>query len=123
MRLIDYGHMRVGVLYHGTLSDLDGSPKATWTYEDGGRKVTRDQPLDAATFSALWNAIADADVFRRNVVRSPDQQIDPVGYHVVGVVFDQDGQRRRLLFQVPAAETDPEFVGWLKALNVPQGSA
>jgi hypothetical protein len=123
MHLIDYGLMRDGVLYHGTVSDLDGSPKATWTYEDGGEKVTRDQPVDAATFSALWNAIADSDVFRRNVVRSPHQQIDPVGYHVIGIVFEQDGQRRRVLFQVPAAEAEPDFVRWLQALDVPQGSA
>jgi hypothetical protein len=58
MHVIDYGHMRDGVLYHGTLSDLDGSPKSTWTYEDGSEKVTRDLPIDGATFSALWNGIA-----------------------------------------------------------------
>jgi hypothetical protein len=123
MHLIDYGHLRDGVLYHGTLSDMDGSPKATWTYEDGGEKVTRDQPIDAATFSALWNGVADSEVFRRCMVRGPDQQIDPARYHVVGVVFQQEGQQGQYLFLVPATERDPGFVRWLQLLNVPQGSA
>jgi hypothetical protein len=123
MHLIDYGLMRDGVLYHGTVSDLDGSPKATWTYAEGGENVTRDRPVDAATFGTLWNATADSDILRRNVVRSPGQPIGPVGCHVVGVVFERDGQRRRLMSQVPAAATDPEFVQWRQALNVPQGSA
>src|SRR5687767_9507221 len=64
MHLIDYGHMRDGVLYHGTLSDLDGSPKATWTYEERGKKITRDQPIDKATFDKLRTTITSSEVFR-----------------------------------------------------------
>src|SRR5262249_57663276 len=51
MRLIDYGHLRDGVLYHGTVSNLDGTPKSTWTYEDRGAKVTRDRPIDEDGFN------------------------------------------------------------------------
>jgi hypothetical protein len=123
MYLIDYGHMRDSVLYHGTISDMDGSPKATWTYEEGGEKVTRDQPLDDTTFNALWNGIANSEVFRRCMVRSANQPIDPVRYHVVGIAFEQDGQQGQYMFLVPAAEQDLEFVQWLENLNVPQGSA
>src|SRR5690242_13670763 len=123
MHLIDYGHLRDGVLYHGTVSDADGRPKATWTYEDGGEKVTRDRPIDDDTFAALWNTIADAEVFRRSRLSAPDQLIDPVRFHVVGIVFDQDGRRGQCVFLVPADERDPEFVRWLEALDVPQGSA
>ena len=123
MHLIDYGHLRDGVLYHGTISDVDGAPKATWTYEERGRKVTRDQPIDAERFSALWNGVAGLEVFRRHLVSRPDQQIDPAGYHVIGVVFQQEGQQGQYLFLVPAGETDPEFVQWLQRLQVPQGSA
>ena len=119
MHLIDYAHMRDGVLYHGTISDLDGSPKATWTYEEGGEKVTKDQPIDEAAFNALWNGIADSEVFRRSMVRGPDQQIDPAQFHIVGIGFEQEGRRGRYMFLVPATERDPEFVQWLQALNVP----
>ena len=32
MNAIDYGHVDSGVLYHWTISNLDGGqPKATWT--------------------------------------------------------------------------------------------
>jgi hypothetical protein len=123
MHVIDYGHMRDGVLYHGTMSDMDGAPKATWIYEEGGRKVTRDQPIDEERFRALWNGIAGLDVFRRHMVRGPDQPIDPAGYHVIGIAFQQQGQHGQCLFLVPDAEVDPEFVQWLQMLEPPQGSA
>jgi hypothetical protein len=122
MHLIDYGHLRDGVLYHGTISNFDGIPKATWTYEDGGQKVTRDQPITDETFNLLWNGIADHEVFHRYMIRSPGQQIDPEHYHVVGIIFRQGKQQRQFLFMVPASETDPKFVEWLQALNVPQGT-
>src|SRR5262245_43533449 len=123
MRLIDYGHLRGGVLYHGTVSDLGGTPKSTWTYEDGGEKVTRDLPIDEEAFNFLWSGVATLEVFHRNVVRSPDTPIDPASRHVVGIAFAGEGQRGQYLFLVPADEPDPQFRAWLTALNVPQGSA
>jgi hypothetical protein len=123
MHLIDYGHMRAGVLYHGTISDLDGSPQSTWTYEDGGAKVTRDQPIDEETFAFLWNGVAQLGVFQRALVRGPGVPIDPVSHHVVGIAFKEGNQQGQYLFLIPADETDPEFVRWLAALNVPQGKS
>jgi hypothetical protein len=119
MHLIDYGHLRDGVLYHGTVSDLDGSPKSTWTYEEGGSKVARDLPIDEETFTFLWNGVADFDVFRRCIVRGGEVPIDPENYHVIGVVFDEGGQQGRCMFLVPASERDPDFARWLQALSVP----
>ena len=123
MHLIDYAHARDGVLYHGTLSDLDGEPKATWTYEKGGRNVTCDQPLDAPTFRSLWNGVGNLSVFKRNRVRDPDQEVNPVSTHVIGIAFGDPEKPQLVQFMVPADEADPEFRAWLKTLNVPTGSA
>jgi hypothetical protein len=123
MHLIDYGHVRNGVLYHGTLSDLDGQPKATWTYESGGRKITRDQPLDPAAFRSLWNRVGNLEVFKRSRVRDSNRPVDPVGTHVIGIVFGEAANPRRAHFAVPADEADPEFRSWLKSLNIPSGGA
>jgi hypothetical protein len=109
MRVIDYGHMRDGILYHGTLSDLDGSPKATWTYEDRGKKITRDQPIDKATFEKLWTSITSSEVFRRHRASAAGKQIDPVRSHVVGIAFEKQGKKGQDLFLVPADEGDAEF--------------
>src|SRR5262245_20037373 len=95
MHLIDYGHIQDGVLYHGTLSDLDGEPKSTWTYERGGRKVTHDQPLDAATFRSLWNRVGNLDVFKRNRVRDRDRELDPLGTHVITIMFGEGAEPQR----------------------------
>src|SRR5689334_5650790 len=108
MHLIDYGRLRDGVLYHGTVSDLDGTAKATWTYELGGEPVTRDQPMDGERFAFLWNGVAGLEVFQRNLVRSADAEIDPTSHHVVGIVFEHEGQQGRYLFLIPAGEADPQ---------------
>jgi len=123
MHLIDYGHMRDGVLYHGTISDLDGAPKATWSYEKGGRKVTHDQPIDLPTFRSLWNRIGKLEVFQRNRVRDPDRPVDPVADHVISIIFGDTEKPQRAYFAIPAGETDPQFLSWLKSLNIPKGSA
>src|SRR5262245_53972354 len=122
MHLIDYAHRRQGVLYHGTLSDLDGQPKATWTYEKSGRKVTHDQPIDLPTFRSLWNRV-NLDVFKRNRVRDPDRPVDPDATHVIGIAFGTTEDPKWAYFAVPANESDPQFLNWLKSLNIPTGSA
>jgi hypothetical protein len=121
IHLIDYGHMRDGVLYHGTVSDLDGAPKSTWTFENGGEKVTRDRPIDVETFNYLWNGIADFEVFKYARVRSPGVPIDPRTHHVVGIAFEEGAQRGRCMFLIPVEERDPDFARWLEALQVPEG--
>lgn len=124
MHAIDYGHVRDGVLYHATISTLDGTPKSTWTYERGGRKLTRDQAIDRATFEYLWNAIVGEDVFRRHKLRDRSRQIDPVNYHVLTIVFGDAQQPKKQAFLVPAEENDPTFKRWLETLNIPEdGSA
>jgi hypothetical protein len=120
--LIDYAHLKDGVLYHGTVSDLDGSPKSTWTYEDGGRKVCRDQPIDQQTFDLLWRGVAGFAQVQRYLPLDPQTPLDPTTHHVVGLAFDQNGREEAVLFLIPADESDAGFVQWLAALKVPQGS-
>ena len=122
MHLIDYGHKKDGVLYHGTLSDLDGVTRATWSYEKGGKKVTHDQPIDLPTFRSLWNRVGKLEVFQRNRVRDQDRPVDPVADHVISIVFGDKNNPQRAFFAVPAAESDPQFVSWIKSLNIPRGS-
>src|SRR5262245_1788614 len=118
MHLIDYGHMRDGVLYHGTLSDLDGVPKATWTYEKAGKKVTEEQPIDLPTFRSLWNRVSNLEVFKRNRVRDPNRQVDPDRDHVISIAFGNTEKPTTAYFAIPAGETDPQFQHWLKSLNI-----
>jgi hypothetical protein len=120
MHLIDYGHLRDGVLYHGTVSDTDGRPQSTWTFEENGKKVTRHLPLADETFDFLWNGVAALEVFRRCLVRGPEMPIDPAGHHVIGIAFEEGDQRGQYIFMVPVGESDPDFARWLETLNVPQ---
>jgi len=122
MFLISYAHMRDGVLYHGTFSDLDGEPKATWTYEKGGNKVTHDQPIDAPMFRSLWNRVSNLEVFKRNRVRNMDRQINPEADHVVTIMFGDQNQPQQVHFAIPGDEADPQFLGWIKSLNIPKGN-
>jgi hypothetical protein len=123
MHVITYAHVHDGVLYTGTLSDLDGRPKATWSYKAGGRRVTQDQPLDPAAFRSLWNRIGNLDVFKRNRARDPNAPVDPVGTYVVSIGFGEPDRPQLVTFAVPADEPDPQFRSWLKSLNVPTGAA
>jgi len=118
MPLISYAYREGDVLYHGTLSDLDGVAKSTWTFEEGGQVVTREQPIDEETFNFLCNGITEFGVFQRHQVRDEDTPADPVDYHCI--VFHQEpGQQRPSGFMIRADETDSDFVRWIKALDVP----
>lgn len=119
-RVIDYAHRVDGVMYHGTLSDLDGRPKATWTYEADSEEVTREQPLTSEAFERLWNLLARAEVFRRSLVEDLSCSIDVEGCHVVGAVLAKpDGKRQCRIWQAPADENDAELVEWLEMLGRP----
>jgi hypothetical protein len=118
-RLIDYGHIVDGVLYHGTVDDLNGHALSTWTYESGGRVVRRDQPITQEEFIRLWGGIAILPVFPRWLTSDMAKPIDLEAEHVVGIVWTENGQYKRSCFLVPVDEPAPEFAEWLRILNVP----
>jgi hypothetical protein len=117
--VIDYGHLVGGVLYHGTLSDLSGPVQSTWTYEEDGRLVRRNQPIDQETFTRVWDGLFQLSVFKRSLGEDLATPIDPTAQHVVGVVRTEEGVYRRACYLVPAGESSAEFAEWLRALNPP----
>jgi hypothetical protein len=122
MHVISYAHLRDGVLYHGTLSDLDGVLKATWSYEKGGKKVSHDQPIDLPTFRSLWNRVNKLEVFKRNRVLDPVRPVHPVVDQVITIAFGDANNPQQAQFAIPADEADPQFLSWIKSLNIPNGS-
>jgi hypothetical protein len=123
MHVITYAHVRDGVLFTGTLSDLDGRPKATWSYKVGGQRLTQDQSLDPAGFRSLWNRVGNLDVFKRNRIQDPNMPVDPAGTHVVTIGYGEPDRPQLVTFAVPAGEADSQFLGWLKSLNIPSANA
>src|SRR4029453_4575563 len=119
MHAIDYGHKEGDILYHGTVSNLDGDPKATWTYEESGRKVTRDEPIEQMTLAFLCYGLDNLALLRQYVATDPSQQIDPVRFHVISYLGEEGERRSRQIFLIPATERHPDFQRWLAAPNVP----
>src|SRR5437899_7421410 len=121
MQLIDYANIRDGILYHGTISDLDGPIRATWTYDKDGRRVDRDQKIDKETFDALCNGVKRLQVFKKNRVRDPNKRIDPSKFNVVRYISSENGNQTQNTFLIPIGENDDDFGRWLRALSVPDG--
>jgi Suppressor of fused protein (SUFU) len=116
---ITYTRERDGVFFHGTISDLDGAPRATWSFDHDGKRVKHEQPVDAPTFRKLWNGFAKIPAFRRHKVTDPDRDMDWKKYHAILVTFGEPGKPRQQAFLIPPDEADPEFRDWLEALDVP----
>jgi len=121
MYVIQYAHLRNENLYTGTVSDLDNALRSTWTYQQGHRKVTVDQPIDLKTFDLLCKGTKDYKVFQRNLARDSRTRLDPSAFHIVTFIVIQNGREQTQTFLIPAGESDQEFSKWLKALNVPVG--
>src|SRR5688500_5264990 len=121
MRVISYGHFYDGSLVNGTLSDLDGVPKASWTsgatVQD---KVRQEQALDPATFQEIWAGLTQLEVIRRHQVRDPNRKVDPQAEHVIWAAMGEGADQKRAMFAVPAGEADPTFLAWLGLLKVPR---
>jgi hypothetical protein len=119
VHLIDYAHMVGDVLYHGTVSDFDGSVRATWTYEEGQQKVTRERTIDEPRFELLWGGLSSGEVFKRSIPNDMARAVRPDQDHVIGAVYTEGGAPGWCVILVPAHESDPDFVRWLTALDPP----
>jgi hypothetical protein len=121
MHVITYGHFYDGSLINGTLSDLDGVPKASWTFGATVQdKVRREQALDPVTFQELWAGLTQLEVFKRHQVRDPNRKVDPQADHVIWAALGEGPDQKRAMFAVPAGETDPAFLAWISKLQVPR---
>jgi hypothetical protein len=124
MHVISYGHFYEGSLVNGTLSDLDGVPKASWTLGATVQDKTRqEQALDAAAFQEIWAGLIQLEVFKRHQVRDPNRQVNPQAEHVIWAAMGEGADQKRAMFAVPAGETDPTFLAWLGKLEVPKPGA
>jgi hypothetical protein len=119
LHLIDYGHVVDGVLYHGTVSDMNGYELSTWTFEERGQPVRRHQDITRDELIKLWVGLVYLPVFHRCRAEDPATPVDPVAQHVVGAVWTKDGGFGRCSFLAPVDEPAPEFAEWLQALHVP----
>jgi len=119
IHVIDYAYSTNGVFYHGTISDLDGTPKSTWTLSTKDNKANIDQPIDQDTFSYLWNGIADFDFFKRSQVTKPDAQLDFYHFQVIGIIYTENGQQKMRTFLIDPKEADPKYKKWIESLHVP----
>jgi hypothetical protein len=117
--VISYAFESKGVFYHGTVSDLDGVPKSTWTISVGDKKNRFDQPIDYETFSFLWNGVADFEIFKRCAVTSGDRKMDFVQFQVIAIAYTVDWRKNARSFLVSPAETDPQYKTWIEKLHVP----
>jgi hypothetical protein len=118
---IDYAHGDNSVLYHGTVSDLDGVMKATWSYEEQGEKVCREFAIDRVVFEALWDGLIDLAVIRRNVAKDMTAIVNLFTHHVIGAYWHEGAIPGMFVALVPQDHQDADFVTWLHHLNVPNG--
>ncbi len=75
LRIINFAHEEDGVFTHGTISTLDGAPKASWTFTEDGSELTNHLDVDENDFDSLWDA-PNEPVFQRRQVRKPDIELD-----------------------------------------------
>jgi len=115
--MIDYAHETDGVFHHGSFSLIGGKVGATWTVDDKGQKERKDLAMTEETFRSVWNAVKDIQDFKTGVVTAPDQQLDPLTHHVVGIVFSLSGQKGMRTHMIPASTTSPEFREWLTKIG------
>jgi hypothetical protein len=111
--VIDYAHESSGVFHHGTLTLFDGKVGATWTLDDKGQKKTQSLTMTEETFKSLWNSVNDITDFRTGAVTSPEQQLDPVSHHIVGLIFSKDGQKGVRTHMIPVSGASPAFRDWI----------
>jgi len=104
---------------NATISDIDGTPKASWTFRQHDDEFSNTVQLTNNQFSDLWNGL-NAPVFTRHAVRDLNAQLDFRTKYVVGVVFNMDGETGRGTFLIPQDETDPDWLEWLRQIRATQ---
>ena len=118
--MINIVHEEDGLFANGTISTLDGFPKASWTFDQDGIEFTQIVDVDGDDFDELWNAISKLDVFRRNQVKSQSTEMDFRNYYIVGIAFVSDTRSAQSAFLIPSGEADPEWLHWLARAEATQ---
>ena len=119
LRIINFAHEEDGVFTHGTISTLDGSPKASWTFGEDGGEFTNQRDLDEEDLDALWSVLNEP-AFRQHVVRVPDVELDFRVNYLVGIIFKIGDEAGRVTYLVPIAERNPVWTSWLRRIEATQ---
>jgi hypothetical protein len=53
--VINFVREEDGLFVNGTLSTLDGTPRASWTFKQDGTEFTQQIDVDEEDFTALWD--------------------------------------------------------------------
>jgi len=120
--VINFVHEEDGVFVNGTVSTLDGSPKASWTFAQDGDEFTLDVDVEEADFEALWVALNEP-FFQRHAVRSAETELDFRTNYIIGVMFDVRGEAGTVAYLIPAGERDPVWQDWLAGIQAIQRPA
>lgn len=117
--IINFVHEEDGIFVNGTVSTLDGTPKASWTFAQDGGEFTQNVDVDEEDFDALWGALNEP-VFQRHAIRSADTELDFRNNYVVGVMFSVRGEAGRVTYLIPSVERDPVWRKWLSGIEATQ---
>ena len=120
--LINFVHEEEGVFVNGTISTLDGTPRATWTFAQDGSEFTRDVDVGEEEFEALWGALNEP-VFVRHAVRRADAELNFRANYVVGIIFNVRGEAGQVTYLIPEGERDPVWRKWLAGIEAMQRSS
>ena len=101
---------------NGTISTLDGTPKATWTFAQDGRQSTQTCEVGGDEFDAMWEALSKP-AFMRHVVVGPHKELDVRGNYLVGVTSVVQGEPVRHSYLVPVGQRDPVWRQWLARID------
>jgi len=119
--MIDYAHESDGVFLHGTFSLIGDKVRATWTIDKHGNKKSLDVAMTEETFRGIWDAFNDVPDFKAGMVKDQDQKLDWRTHHVVGIVFNIEGQEGMRTYMIPAKGSSAAFKDWLTKLEQPSG--
>jgi hypothetical protein len=117
---------RLGISeWHGTLSYIAGSPRATWTEHAGGKTSTTDASLSRDEFSRLWNGARRLHQLRPFEIANPQQPIDLDRCFVVSTAFTDAGQTYVARYAIPHGCTQPRVAAWVRQIqaNIPTDSS
>jgi hypothetical protein len=119
MMAIDYAHEVRGVFCHGTISKIGGAVNCTWTCDKNGQQSSEDIAVSGETFDSLWDAFSAGQELNKYRVKNADQQMDFRGNHVIGLVYEIDGNPEARVYLIPATAKSNEFLRWRQLAHVP----
>lgn len=124
-KALTYARIEDGRRITGSVTTLDGAPRATWTVRDDRGRRESTTEVEQETFDELW-AEAHANWMASFRLDRASGDLDPERFHIVGVVLIIAGRSLPILYRVPGEERREEWLTWyarLRATGVPATGA